>query len=170
MPTCPLCKKPLRQPVRECPGCRADLSLLADYAAQLERGLARAQELTRAGELGEAVWAYLEVLEADPEQPAARRQVGRVAAAVRHFDRAAGRRTALPFWVGVLAWGCVAVLAFGLGYWLGQRAGVPPAAPPGTNSRPADENRRRGVQGVSLARDVRLAEDDRLTDEEIANR
>src|SRR5205085_1090944 len=37
--------------------------------------------------------AYLEVLEVDPDNETARRQVGRVAAAVRQFDRLApGRR------------------------------------------------------------------------------
>jgi hypothetical protein len=93
MLTCPMCKKSVRLESRECPTCRTDLSLLVTYVDHLEEGLARAEELTRAGELGEAVWAYLAVLEVDPDNAEARRQVGQVAAAVRQFDRIAlGRR------------------------------------------------------------------------------
>ncbi len=93
MLTCPMCKKSVQLASRECPSCRADLSLLADYVDHLEDGLARAEALTRAGELGEATWAYLAVLEVDPDNAEARRQVGQVAAAVRQFDRiAVGRR------------------------------------------------------------------------------
>ena len=70
-----------------------DLSLLVDYVTNLQDGLSRAEALTRAGELGEAVWAYLEVLEVDPDNATARRQVGKVATAVRQFDQTApGRR------------------------------------------------------------------------------
>ncbi len=42
--------------------------------------------MTKAGELGRAVWAYLEILEVDPDNAAAKKQVGQVAAAVRQFD------------------------------------------------------------------------------------
>src|SRR5919204_6860973 len=91
--TCPMCKKTVAEDVRACPRCRADLSILVDYVDHLKNGLARAEALTRAGELAEAVWAYLEVLEVDPDNTIARRQVGRVATAVRQFDRVAvGRR------------------------------------------------------------------------------
>jgi hypothetical protein len=93
MLTCPMCKKSLEGLVRECPRCRSDLSLLVDYSSHLQDGLVQAQALTRQGELGEAVWAYLTVLEVDPDNPEARRQVGRVVTAVRQFDRAdPGRR------------------------------------------------------------------------------
>lgn len=92
--TCPLCKHELEQPAAECPNCRADLSLLADFQIQLQGGLARAETLTRQGQLGEAIWTYLEVLEVDPENAAARAQVARVAAAVRQFDEAQRRRFA----------------------------------------------------------------------------
>ncbi len=95
MLTCPnpSCKKPLPALTRTCPSCQADLSLLVDYVGEMDDALGRAERLTRAGRLAEAVWAYLEVLEVDPENPTARRQVGRVAAAVRQFDRTApGRR------------------------------------------------------------------------------
>ena len=54
-----------------CPRCRADLSLLVEHVEHLQGGLARAEALTQRGELGEAVWAYLEVLEADPNNPTA---------------------------------------------------------------------------------------------------
>src|SRR5438067_7175017 len=90
---CPQCTKPLRELVRRCPSCQADLDLLVDYVSHLNGGLERAENLVRAGELGEAVWAYLEVLEVDPDNASARRQVGNVAAAVRVFDQTSeGRR------------------------------------------------------------------------------
>jgi len=93
MLTCPMCKKSVRLTSRECPTCRTDLSLLVAYVDHLEEGLAKAEERTRAGELGEAMWAYLAVLEVDPDNAEAKRQVGQVAAAVRQFDRIAiGRR------------------------------------------------------------------------------
>src|SRR5207249_8252111 len=93
MLTCPMCKKRLRGVERECPGCRTDVSLLVDYVDNLRDGLRRAEELTRRGELGEAVWEYLSVLEVDPDNAVARKQVSRVATAVRQFDQEApGRR------------------------------------------------------------------------------
>src|SRR5580765_7542316 len=93
MLTCPQCKKRTEGLLRKCQTCQTDLSLLVDYVGHLHEGLERAEVMTRAGELGEAVWAYLEVLEVDPDNATARRQVGNVAAAVRQFDRAApGRR------------------------------------------------------------------------------
>jgi hypothetical protein len=93
MPRCPQCNKALVELSRLCPSCKADLDLLVDYVGHLQGGLERADNLTRAGELGQAVWAYLEVLEVDPDNTQARRQVGQVATAVRQFDRAApGRR------------------------------------------------------------------------------
>jgi hypothetical protein len=87
MMTCPMCKKPLQGTERECPSCRTDVSLLADYVDNLQEGLARAEALTRRGQLGEAVWTYLAVLEVDPDNATARRQVGQVATAVRQFDQ-----------------------------------------------------------------------------------
>lgn len=93
MLTCPMCKKKLRDLEKECLNCRTDVSLLVHYVEDLRDGLTRAETLTRAGELGEAVWAYLAVLEVDPDNAAARRQVGQVATVVRQFDRTApGRR------------------------------------------------------------------------------
>ena len=95
MLTCPnpSCRKPLPALTRMCSFCQADLGLLVDYVDQLQGALDRAAGRTRAGELGEAVWAYLEVLETDPDNPTARRQVGQVVAAVRQFDRVTeGRR------------------------------------------------------------------------------
>jgi hypothetical protein len=87
-----MCKKALPDNPQHCPRCGTDLSLLNDYVSNLHEGLARAETLTRQGQLGEAMWAYLEVLEVDPDNPVARRQVGRVATAVREFDRAAPSR------------------------------------------------------------------------------
>jgi hypothetical protein len=93
MLTCPMCKKRLRGLEKECANCRTDVSLLVNYVDNLREGLDRAEALTRAGELGEAVWEYLGVLEIDPDNTTARRQVGRVATAVRQFDNTApGRR------------------------------------------------------------------------------
>ena len=93
MLTCPMCKQRLRGLEKECLRCHTDVSLLVDYVENLQEGLVRADALTKQGELGEAVWAYLEVLEVDPDNATARRQVGQVVTAVRQFDRAApGRR------------------------------------------------------------------------------
>src|SRR5262245_12273410 len=90
---CPMCRELLPDDARKCKKCQTDLSLLADYVSHLRSGLQQAELMTRAGELGEAVWAYLAVLEVDPDNETARRQVGKVATAVRQFDRAApGRR------------------------------------------------------------------------------
>src|SRR6516162_7348409 len=63
---CPQCTKPLRELSRHCPTCKADLDLLVDYVSNLQGGLERAESFVRAGELAQAVWAYLEVLEVDP--------------------------------------------------------------------------------------------------------
>jgi hypothetical protein len=148
MLTCPMCKNGLRSLERECPRCRADLSLLVDYADHLDVGLARAEERTRAGDLAGAVWAYLEVLEVDPDNPEAKRQVGRVATVVRQFDRTApGRRWlnrlrqaaarpagwGLPAAVLWGAWVLTVLAALLLGFALGsqaERMGLLPAPAP----------------------------------------
>ena len=87
MLTCPHCQKTLQDLARQCPRCRTDLTLLVDYSENLETGLERAERLVRSGELGEAVWEYLQVLEVDPDNPTASRQVSQVVTAVRQFDR-----------------------------------------------------------------------------------
>jgi hypothetical protein len=93
MLTCPMCKKTVPERSRTCPRCTTDLALLNDFVGSLQDGLTKAEALTREGRLGLAVWAYLEVLEVDPENPTARGQVGQVVTAVRQFDSAApGRR------------------------------------------------------------------------------
>ncbi|MCS6852529.1 MAG: tetratricopeptide repeat protein [Gemmataceae bacterium] len=94
MLTCPnpTCKKALPGLCGECPHCRSDLRLLVEYVTNLEKGLQRADALARAGRLGEAIGAYLEVLEVDPDNPTAREQVGQVIRAVRAFDRALAER------------------------------------------------------------------------------
>jgi hypothetical protein len=144
MPQCPQCTKPLTELSRECPYCRADLDLLVAYVNGLQTGLDKAESLTRAGELDEAVWAYLSVLEVDPDNPTARRQVGRVATAVRQFDRTApGRRWLArvrgeegdgPTWLaGGLALVLVLVLVVGAflsGYALGNHADDPGGSRP----------------------------------------
>ncbi len=143
MLTCPMCKKTLPENTQQCPRCSTDLSLLTDYVEHLHDGVARADALTRQGELGEAMWAYLEVLEVDPDNAIARRQVGRVATAVREFDRAIpsrrwlkrlGREARFRHWLNVrlglaiIPWTFwiffLAALAifFALGYYLGFRS------------------------------------------------
>jgi hypothetical protein len=114
------------------------LSLLVDYADELGHALDRAEALTRAGELARAVWAYLEVLEIDPENARARGQVGQVAAAVRQFDRVApgrrwqerllrgeagvGERSQVAGWIKVLAVLVLVVVALVIGYQWGVSA------------------------------------------------
>lgn len=126
MPTCPQCTKPLREITRRCPSCQADLDLLVDYVGHLHGGLQRAENLVRAGELGQAIWAYLEVLEVDPDNPTARKQVSQIVTAVRQFDAVTpGRRWAdglnpnLPPakhpWWHWLVFGASVCVAFGLG-------------------------------------------------------
>jgi len=127
----------------------ADLDLLVDYVNVLESGLEKAEESTRAGELGQAVWAYLAVLEVDPDNAVARRQVGEVATAVRQFDAAAPRRRWLnggrgagvpPAWLWLAAVALLVVAAFALGYGLASRSGSenqpPPADPPHKLEKP----------------------------------
>jgi len=148
-----MCKKKLRGLERECLNCRTDVSLLVDYVENLRDGLAQAEALTRAGELGEAVWAYLSVLEVDPDNATARRQVGKVVTAVRQFDQAApGRRWLRKLqkqtrfrrwlsrrnegdgsgWLGGLLWFLLVLGALLLGYFLGQtHPPGPPPEPPG---------------------------------------
>ena len=90
---CPMCEKAVPERDKVCGKCGTDVSLLVSYVDDLEDGLRHADALTRRGELGDAVWKYLEVLEVDPDNTVARRQVGRVATAVRQFDeKAPGRR------------------------------------------------------------------------------
>ncbi|MHB1422580.1 MAG: tetratricopeptide repeat protein [Gemmataceae bacterium] len=157
MLTCPMCKKKLRGLEKECLNCRTDVSLLVHYVEDLRAGLARADALTRAGELGEAVWAYLAVLEVDPDNATARRQVGQVATAVRQFDQTApGRRwrkklqkqTRFRRWManwnpegemtnGLLSslfWFLLIFGALMIGYFIGARSPMPPSdnGPPET--------------------------------------
>jgi hypothetical protein len=148
----------LRRLERECPTCRADLSLLVNYVEDLDNGIADAERLTRQGDLAGAVWAYLGVLDVDPDNATARQRVGQVAAAVRHFDqtllgrlRHARRKRRLRQWARDTAEGVprrswwsdllvfLAILAaFLLGYWVSLKANQP--APP-----PQEEARIRAV-------------------------
>lgn len=167
MLTCPMCKKALRGLEKECGSCRTDVSLLVDYVFNLQDGLTRAEFLTRAGELDQAVWTYLEVLETDPDNQVARKQVGKVATAVRQFDMTAqGRRWARGLqkrgrfrrWLssfteeGEMAgcmvnvfWLVLVICSLFLGYALGRQSMAPPTAPPG-QSQPAEPNPANGPQ------------------------
>src|SRR5436190_3218992 len=132
---CPQCSKALREMTRKCPSCQADLDLLVDYVSQLQAGLEQAGRFTRDGELAKAFWAYMAVLEVDPDNPTARRQVGQVVTAVRQFDRTApGRRwlQGLPprvdrdrpprmaAWVKGVLVGMVVFMAFLVGFASGR--------------------------------------------------
>lgn len=155
MPKCPMCNKELAQLARRCPTCKADLDLLVDYSSFLQGGLERANNLTRAGELGEAVWAYLEVLSIDPDNPAARRQVGKVATAVRQFDSASARwsldgkpggdaTARLRFWVKALGFALVLVVvsfsSFFIGYTVGTgEGGTSPTSRPAPSVGPGTD-------------------------------
>src|SRR3954470_22080953 len=95
MPKCPQCSKAIADFTRRCPSCKADLDLLVDYVSHLQGGLERAENLVRAGELGPAVGAYLEVLEVDPDNGPAPKQISQVVTAVRQFGTVIpGRRWA----------------------------------------------------------------------------
>ena len=159
MLTCPMCKKRLRGLERQCLSCKADVSLLVDYVENLREGLTQAEALTRQGELGEAVWTYLTVLEVDPDNTTARRQVGKVVTAVRQFDQTApGRRwlkrlqkqTRFRRWmakwnegegagmVSGFLWFLLVFSALLIGYVLGSQSGKSPATP---STQPAGETR-----------------------------
>ncbi len=161
MLTCPMCKKKLPGMDKKCTNCKTDVSLLVDYVENLRDGLQRAQTLTKQGELGDAVWEYLEVLEVDPDNSTARRQVGKVATAVRQFDQTApGRRwqkklqrqTAFRRWManhwsgdgdgwGTAVWFVLLVCAMVIGYFIGQwvtSRTIPPSSPPPAATAPAE--------------------------------
>lgn len=151
---CPMCRDMLPDDMRKCRKCQTDLSLLSDYVSHLRAGLSQADALTKTGELGEAVWAYLAVLEVDPDNTTARRQVGKVVTAVRQFDQTApGRRWLRALhkenrwtrWLlsreegegsPLIGWALLFVLFFGsvvgayyLGYDSGRRSTAPEVAP-----------------------------------------
>jgi hypothetical protein len=143
---CPQCNKVLPELTRKCSYCKADLDLLVEYVGNLQTGLDRAGRLTRAGELGQAIWEYLAVLEVDPDNPVARRQVGQVATAVRQFDQVApSRRWLRPrtnwfSWVTNVSpmalvevglWLLLMLAAFSLGYSMGSPSNTfAPSMPP----------------------------------------
>jgi hypothetical protein len=124
MLTCPMCKKSLPSGTTPCPRCRADLSLLVEFMDNLDEHLQKADAAMKAGELGEAVWAYMNVLETDPVHPVAVRQVRQVATAVRQFDEArrTGQRTMLLLGIGAALAAILLLLAiFGAGFWIGKK-------------------------------------------------
>src|SRR4029079_12044530 len=101
---CPMCKKALESRANPCPRCRTDLTLLVDYMSNLDEHLAKADDALKRGELGDAVWAYLNVLETEPDHALARRQVSKVATAVRQFDEAkrSSRNASVMFGAGLV--------------------------------------------------------------------
>jgi hypothetical protein len=154
MITCPMCKKKVPGLEKKCANCKTDVSLLVDYVENLRDGLKRAEQLTKKGELGDAVWEYLEVLEVDPDNATARRQVGKVATAVRQFDQTApGRRWQKKLkrqtawrrflanissdgdgsWLGNVFWFAIVLAALVIGFFIGKwTANLPsPSTAPG---------------------------------------
>jgi hypothetical protein len=91
MLTCPLCKKDVEAPARACPRCKADLSLLADLQADVEKLLARAETHRKAGQLAPAVDAYLAVLDVDPTNAEALAALGPVLRGIHISHRVAAR-------------------------------------------------------------------------------
>src|ERR1700730_11185523 len=155
MLTCPMCKTKQPGLDKKCVNCKTDVSLLVDYVENLRDGLKRAERLTKQGLLGDAVWEYLEVLEVDPDNATARKQVGKVATAVRQFDQTApGRRWQKKLqrqtafrrwlanwnsdgegggWLSGLFWFVIVLCALIFGYFIGQYVAAhptPPAAAP----------------------------------------
>jgi len=169
MLTCPMCKKRLRGLERQCSSCKADVSLLVSYVENLAEGLARAEAATKSGELGDAVWAYLEVPEVDPDNATARRQVGKVATAVRQFDDTApGRRWltklhrknrwkrwfataeetgSLAAWVGSAFWVLLLMVALVIGYVMGVSGTHPGGTEPSTSAGAPPESGKNGKPG-----------------------
>jgi hypothetical protein len=129
-----MCKKTLETRASPCPRCRTDLTLLVDYMSNLDEHLTKADEALKHGELGDAVWAYLNVLETDPDHAVAKRQVSKVATAVRQFDDAkrTGRNANVMFGAGLVI---ALILLLGGTFFLGYQFGthgestVTPAAP-----------------------------------------
>jgi hypothetical protein len=114
MPQCPQCSKPLRDLVRRCPTCQADLDLLVDYVSHLNGGLERAENLTRAGELGQAFWAVRQFDQVN--------QGRRWLSEVRHGPPSKSPFAALPSWAWASIAGVAVLLAFVVGYALGFNA------------------------------------------------
>jgi hypothetical protein len=119
---CPMCKKLLEPASSPCSRCRTDLTLLVDYMSNLDEHLQKAEKAMQAGELGDAVWAYLNVLETDPEHAMARSQVTKVATAVRQFDDAkrTGRNRSFVFGAVVAA---IALILLGGAFFAGYKLG-----------------------------------------------
>ncbi len=137
MLTCPMCKNSVDAVEAHCPRCQADLSLLCSFRDCVGEGLARADACLRNGALDGAVWAYLDVLEVDPDNPVARQQVAQVVTTIRHFDRVAPSRRWLKRihrkernarWVEIAqkVLACIALLAAigGVAYYFGYQAGA----------------------------------------------
>ena len=117
-----MCKKVLDPAATPCPRCRADLTLLVDFMGNLDEHLGKADAALKSGELGDAVWAYLNVLETDPEHAVAKRQVSKVATAVRQFD--AARRGRMNHWLLIGAGAALAgVLLLAGTFYVGYRYG-----------------------------------------------
>jgi hypothetical protein len=166
MAACPQCSKPLRELARRCPSCQADLDLLVDFVSNLQGGIQRAENLTRAGELGDAVWAYLEVLETEPDNAPARRQIARVVTAVRQFDLSTPARriaSGMPLpdfrpWYMKLPLGAICLTLTGM--FVGLLIGVAVMKPPAPPRPPGDDPTapRNDMMGAPVPNAGKLAE------------
>jgi hypothetical protein len=123
--TCPMCKKELPRSASPCPRCRTDLTLLVDYMSNLDEHLNKADAAMKAGELGDAVWAYLNVLETDPDHAVARKQVSKVATAVRQFDEAKRTHRSSLLMTGA-GFAVATLVVLGLVFYLGYHFGSTP--------------------------------------------
>ena len=116
---CPQCKTDLEGQPAQCPRCKADLSILADTLSRVEQLRARAEESRRAGAMGAAVEAYLEMLELDPTDAEAQAAVGQTLRAMRTVLRLEAKpHSMLAWWIIT---GLVAATAFFLGHFLAHR-------------------------------------------------
>src|SRR5437588_11912952 len=101
MLTCPACQNELAEPAAACPRCRADLTLLSAYARDVQALVDRGDALRQDGQLAPAVQAYLDALDLDPANAAARAALGPVLRALR-APRPPHLRSVLLLWSGAL--------------------------------------------------------------------
>jgi predicted TPR repeat methyltransferase len=90
------------------------VSLLQKAAGEVHTILQLAEQLRLDGQLAPAVQAYLEVLEIDPSNAAARAALGPILRALR----APGRRSSMA--AAMLCGAIIAAAAFTAGWWLAK--------------------------------------------------
>lgn len=108
---CPMCRREVESGTAACPTCRADLSLLSGLSSDVDKLLAKANQLRQDGQLAPAVQAYLDALDVDPGNDEARAALGPVLRAIRVPAPETGRGS----WM--LAGAAIAAAAFAAGYF-----------------------------------------------------